>query len=63
MWYEPTYFDQPAGIPPGDHMVIAPPGAEDAISRAAGGRRVSRVGEYAPQKLVFYWVSPAEMHH
>jgi len=62
-WYEPTYFDQPKGIPGGDHMVIAPAGKEEEISRLAGGRRVSKVGEYAPQKLVFYWVSPAMAHH
>ncbi|MBI2679237.1 MAG: glycosyltransferase family 39 protein [Candidatus Koribacter versatilis] len=62
VWYEPTYFDQPAGIPPGDHMVVGPAGAEEGIARAAGGRRVSRVGEYAPQKLVFYWVSANPVH-
>jgi 4-amino-4-deoxy-L-arabinose transferase-like glycosyltransferase len=62
-WYQPTYFDQPAGIPSGDHMVVAPAGVEEELSRLAGGRRVSKVGEYAPQKLVFYWVSPAAMHH
>jgi len=62
-WYEPTYFDQPSGIPGGDHMVMAPAGMEAELSRLAGGRRVSKVGEYAPQKLVFYWVSPAMEHH
>lgn len=62
VWYEPTYFDQPSGIPPGDHMVVGPAGAEEGIARAAGGRRVSRVGEYAPQKLVFYWVSASPVH-
>jgi 4-amino-4-deoxy-L-arabinose transferase-like glycosyltransferase len=57
--YVPTYFDQPQGIPAGDHMVIAPEGSEEAIALMVGGRRVSRVGGYAPQKLAFYWVSPA----
>lgn len=61
-WYDPNYFDQPAGIPAVDHMVVAPAGMEDSLANVAG-RRVSRVGEYAPQKLVFYWVSAAAPHH
>ena len=61
-WYKPTYFDQPEGVPSGDHMVIAPAGVEEELSQLAGGRRVSKVGEYGPQKLVFYWVSPTPMH-
>jgi 4-amino-4-deoxy-L-arabinose transferase-like glycosyltransferase len=53
-------------VPAGDHMVIAPPGAEAELARLAGGRRVSPVGEYAPQRLTFYWISPAmemDRHH
>jgi 4-amino-4-deoxy-L-arabinose transferase-like glycosyltransferase len=61
-WYDPNYIDQPRGVPSGDHMVVAPPGMEDPIATLAGGRRVSRVGEYAPQKMVFYWVSAAAPH-
>jgi 4-amino-4-deoxy-L-arabinose transferase-like glycosyltransferase len=61
-WYDATYFDQPSGVPSGDHMVIAPAGMEEEIAARAGGRRVSRVGEYAPQKLVFYWVSRNPVH-
>jgi 4-amino-4-deoxy-L-arabinose transferase-like glycosyltransferase len=56
----PRYGRDP--IPAGDHMVIAPAGAEEEVMRLAGGRRVSRIGEYAPQKLVFYWVSRAVVH-
>jgi hypothetical protein len=51
-------------VPAGDHMVIAPLGVEAELARLAGGRRVSPVGEYAPLKLEFYWISPAmEMEH
>jgi 4-amino-4-deoxy-L-arabinose transferase-like glycosyltransferase len=46
-------------VPAGDHMVMAPPGAEADLARLAGGRRVSLVGEYPPAKLAFYWISPA----
>lgn len=61
-WYDPNYFDQPRGIPAGDHMVVAPAGAEEAIAKLSG-RRVSMVGEYAPQKIVFYWVSAQSTVH
>jgi len=57
--YKPGYFDQPGGIPPGNHMVLAPDGSDAALAQLTGGRRVSRVGDYPPQKLVFYWISPA----
>lgn len=49
-------------VPAGNHMVIAPAGVEEQLAHLSGGRRVSRVGEYGPQKLVFYWMSPAMAH-
>ena len=47
-------------VPPGNHLVIAPDSVNpDEIAGKAGGRRVSHVGGWPPQKLEFYWISPA----
>ena len=62
LWYDPNYFDQPRGIPEGNHMVVAPLGVEDSLANLTG-KRVSKVGEFPAQKLGFYWVSPAASHH
>jgi 4-amino-4-deoxy-L-arabinose transferase-like glycosyltransferase len=44
-------------IPLGEHLLIAPEGAADAIAKLVGTRRVSYLGQYAPQKLDYYWVA------
>jgi 4-amino-4-deoxy-L-arabinose transferase-like glycosyltransferase len=62
LWYDPNYFDQPRGIPEGNHMVVAPLGVEDSLANLTG-KRVSKVGEFAPQKLAFYWVSAQSTVH
>lgn len=49
-------------VPPGNHLVIAPDSVPiEEIAAKAGGRRVSSVGGYEPQRLEFYWISPT-MH-
>lgn len=44
-------------IPLGEHLLVAPEGAGDAIAKLVGTRRVSYLGQYAPQKLDYYWVA------
>jgi 4-amino-4-deoxy-L-arabinose transferase-like glycosyltransferase len=44
-------------IPLGEHLLVAPEGAGDAIAKRLGTRRVSYLGQYAPQKLDYYWVA------
>ena len=47
-------------VPAGNHLVIAPDSVNpNEIGDKAGGRRVSHVGGWPPQKLEFYWISPA----
>jgi len=44
-------------VPSGEHLVIAPPGCLNGISKHAAGRRVAYLGGFAPQHLDFFWVS------
>jgi hypothetical protein len=44
-------------IPLGEHLLVAPERAGDAIAKLVGTRRVSYLGQYAPQKLDYYWVA------
>ncbi len=59
------YRDQPirryerGEIPGGQHLVVTPAGSEDALRALLSDRRVSRVGEFRPQGLEFFWVGPA----
>ena len=46
-----------AEIPPGNHLVVARSGSESEIAELVGGRRVIRLGEYAPQGVEFFWVT------
>lgn len=48
--------DYGRGIPAADHLVVAPAGSSAALQQATG-RRVSHIGEYAPQHLELFWVS------
>jgi len=45
-------------VPAADHLVVAPAGSEHQIADAVGGRRVSRIGSFPPQRLEFFWISP-----
>src|ERR1035438_1014435 len=44
-------------IPDGDHLVIAAAGSKAELEFRLKGRRVARVGGFAPQHLDFYVVS------
>jgi 4-amino-4-deoxy-L-arabinose transferase-like glycosyltransferase len=44
-------------IPFEEHLVVAPEGSGDAIAKLVGNRRVSHLGQYAPQNLDYYWVA------
>jgi len=57
------YRDQPIAnyqhgeVPAGAHVVVARAGAADAISTAAGGRKVVDIGSFPAQHLEFYMVT------
>ena len=46
-----------AEIPVGNHLVVARAGSESELTELVGGRRVVRLGEYAPQGVEFFWVT------
>ena len=55
-------------VPTQDHLVVVPESYADEFVKAVRPRRASRLGEFAPQRLEFYWVSPPpplpmEHHH
>lgn len=49
-------------VPAGDHLLIARSGSEPQLDPFLGGRRLSHVGSFAPQRLEFYWVSSGSAH-
>lgn len=44
-------------IPAGEHFVVAPSGSQAEVAKQVAGRRVSYLGEFAPQQLDYFWVS------
>jgi 4-amino-4-deoxy-L-arabinose transferase-like glycosyltransferase len=44
-------------VPSAEHLLVAPEGARSAIGQFVGQRRVSYLGNFAPQGLDFYWVA------
>jgi 4-amino-4-deoxy-L-arabinose transferase-like glycosyltransferase len=44
-------------IPPGDHPVVTTEGARAELQQRVGGRRLSRLGGFPPQRLEYFWVS------
>jgi len=55
-------------VPVADHLVVVPETYADEFVKAVRPRRASRLGEFTPQQLEFYWVStppamPMEHHH
>jgi len=47
-------------IPEGDHLVVAAAGSQTELEYRLKGRRVTRIGGFAPQHLDFYVVSGGE---
>jgi hypothetical protein len=45
-------------IPAGEHLLVAPTAWKDDVLKQTAGRRVTFLGNYAPQGLDYYWVSP-----
>lgn len=50
-------------IPPGEHLLVSPTSWMDNVAKETAGRRVSFLGEYASQKLNYYWVGAAASGH
>jgi len=51
------------GIPPVEHLLVAPTSWMDNVAKATAGRRVSFLGHYTPQQLDYFWVSAAPGTH
>lgn len=51
------------GIPPIEHLLVAPEGAQVEIAKLVPGRRVSYLGSFAPQGLDYYWVAGTSGQH
>jgi 4-amino-4-deoxy-L-arabinose transferase-like glycosyltransferase len=43
-------------IPAGEHLVLAPEGAQTAVAAKVPGRRVSYLGTFEAQRVDFFWV-------
>ena len=50
-------------VPSGEHLLVSPTSWMDNVAKQTAGRRVSFLGEYAPRKLNYYWVSAAGAEH
>lgn len=61
------YLNQPVAnydrgeMPAGDHLVVARAGSSDALKGILGGRRLSKIGDYAAQDLELFWVSKPKL--
>ena len=44
-------------IPDGEHLVVAPEGREPDLARTAGDRKVTYLGNFAAQRLEFFYVT------
>jgi 4-amino-4-deoxy-L-arabinose transferase-like glycosyltransferase len=59
------YRNQPAVryeaglLPAEEHLLVAPAAWKVNVAKATAGRKVSLLGNYAPQNLDYYWVSAA----
>jgi len=54
---------QDGKLPASEHLLVSPTSWMDNVAKQTAGRRVSFLGEYAPQKLNYYWVSAAGAEH
>jgi 4-amino-4-deoxy-L-arabinose transferase-like glycosyltransferase len=46
-------------VPQEEHLLIAPEGSQAEIAKLVAGRRVSRLGDYAAQRVEYYWIAAA----
>ncbi len=46
-------------VPADEHLLIAPENRQSEVAKITTGRRVSFLGNYAPQHLDYYWISAA----
>ena len=63
---QPIPRDEPGKVLAQDHLVVVPEAYANEFVRAVSPRRASRLSEFAPQHLEFYWVStppPMTMDH
>jgi len=60
---QPVHRYERGEIPAGEHILVALAGSQTRVQERVAGRRVSRIGEYPPQKLEFYWVQAAARSH
>lgn len=44
-------------IPNQEHLLVAPAGSQKEVARQVPGRHVSYLGQFAPQKLEYFWVA------
>jgi 4-amino-4-deoxy-L-arabinose transferase-like glycosyltransferase len=44
-------------VPATEHLLVAPETGQSEVARIAGNRRISKLGNFAPQHLDYYWVS------
>jgi 4-amino-4-deoxy-L-arabinose transferase-like glycosyltransferase len=52
-------------VPPYEHIVVAPENSQVEVEKLVAGRRVSYLGDYAPQHADYFWVAaaPAASRH
>ena len=50
-------------VPMGEHLLIAPTSWIDNVAQQTAGRRVTMLGNFAPQHLNYYWVSAGSAKH
>ncbi len=49
-------------VPAGDHLLLVPEGRLAEVSKLVPGRRLLRVGGFAPQSLGYFWVTNENTH-
>jgi len=46
-------------VPPQEHLLVAPEGAQIEVAKLMPGRRVSYIGHYAAQRIDYFWIAAA----
>jgi 4-amino-4-deoxy-L-arabinose transferase-like glycosyltransferase len=47
------------GVPPEEHLLVAPENSLREVSKQVAGRHVSFIGHYAPQHVDYFWIAAA----